>query len=275
MVEILASGSQQARWTPALAVTGSIRNMEDRIITILTPDRKFYRRPSLVAVATIALAAACLLPTVIVLTSRPQALVAADPPVQEKAIAPAKEIGGVIRNKSGQPIPNVTVTVRYRAQGAGNNRRIRAKIDEKTVSDAAGRWRLNIMPAAVSALDLRIYVQHPDYVSDYLPRGVLPTPVIEQPPLEKLLDQTAVMVLSDGKRIEGQVTAAESGSPIANARFSLSLSLSPMPTGLRTHERQPTTTVASRSPASIAQEMHRIRTIVSRSSYRPQAMLPS
>jgi beta-lactamase regulating signal transducer with metallopeptidase domain len=222
IVEILASGSRQARWTPALAVTGSIKNIEDRIVTILTPDRKFYRRPSSVAVATIVLAAACLLPTAIVLTSRPQALAAADPPAQEKTAAPAQEIGGAIRNKSGKPIPNVTVTVHYRTKGGGDNRHIRAKIDKKTVSDAAGRWRLNIRPADASAQDLRIYVQHPDYVSDYLPRGVLPTPVIERPPLKELFDQTAVMVMADGKRIEGQVTAAQTGSPIPGARISLS-----------------------------------------------------
>ena len=85
IVEILASRSGQTCWAPVLAVTGSIKNIEDRIVTILTPNRNFYRRPSPIAVATIVLVAACLLPSALVLTSRPPALAAADPPARAKA----------------------------------------------------------------------------------------------------------------------------------------------------------------------------------------------
>jgi len=341
IVEILASRSGQTCWAPVLAVTGSIKNIEDRIVTILTPNRKFYRRPSPITVATIVLVAACLLPTAIVLTSRPQSLAAADPPAREKAagpeakiepkaeandekksvtkaarpwqpgqvlefraidartreplpdvtlelqnlgpginfadvktqttdakglslvklsdlppkevriypskpgyiplrvfwegephaimpktitipMEPGKEFGGIIRNMAGKPIPNVTVTVHYWARGAGKNPHIRANInDEKITSGANGRWRLNIVPADVSVQDLRIYVKHPDYLSDYLPRGFLPIPVIQQPPLKELFDQTSVMVMSDGEILEGQVTVAQSGRPISGARIYL------------------------------------------------------
>ena len=67
----------------------------------------------------------------------------------------------------------------------------------------------------------RIYVKHPDYLSDYLPQGLLPIPVIQQPPLEELFDRTAVMVMADGEILEGQVTAARSGRPISGARIYL------------------------------------------------------
>ncbi len=339
IVEILASRSGPTCWAPVLAVTGSIKNIEDRIVTILTPNRKFYRRPSPISVATIVLAAVCLLPTAVVVTSRPEALAAADPPAREKAAGPAvkiepkakadddkksattaarpwqpgqvlefraidartrkplpdvtlelqnlgpgidfqdvktqttdaeglslvklsdlppkevriypskpgyvplrvfwdgephaimpktitipmepgKEFGGMIRNQAGKPIPNVTVTVHYWARGAGKNPHIRANINsEKTTSDADGRWRLNIMPADVSAQEVRIYVKHQDYLSDYLSRGFLPIPVIQQPPLKELFDQTAVMVMADGEILEGQVT--RSGHPISGARVYL------------------------------------------------------
>jgi beta-lactamase regulating signal transducer with metallopeptidase domain/uncharacterized GH25 family protein len=340
IVEILASRSGQTCWAPVLAVTGSIKNIEDRIVTVLTPDRKFYRRPSPISVATIVLVAACLLPTAIVPTNRPQSLAAADPPgrdqvaglqaknepkantqdekksdakatastwqpgqtlefraidartrkplpdvtlelqnmgpgidfqdvktqttdaeglslvklsdlppkevriyptkpgyvplrvfwdgephaIMPKSITipmePGKKFGGTIRNQAGKPIPNVTVTVHYWARGAGKNPHIRANINsEQTTSDADGRWHLNTMPAEVSAQDLRIYVKHQDYLSDYLSRGYLPIPVIQQPPLKELFDQTALMVMADGELLEGHVT--RSGRPISGARIYL------------------------------------------------------
>ncbi len=72
IVEILVSEHRQNRPVPSLAVAGSVRNVEERIKTMMTPGRKFYKRPSLVA-ATVALLLALLTaPTAFVLTARAQ-----------------------------------------------------------------------------------------------------------------------------------------------------------------------------------------------------------
>ncbi len=74
------------------------------------------------------------------------------------------------------------------------------------------------MPAVVEAKELHIYLDHADYISDHLRRGFAPTPVTEQPPMEKLFDRTAEMVMKKGYTIEGQV-ADGNGQPITKARI--------------------------------------------------------
>jgi beta-lactamase regulating signal transducer with metallopeptidase domain/cob(I)alamin adenosyltransferase len=70
IVEILACEHRQNRPVPSLAVAGSVRNVEERIKTMMKPGKKFYKRPSLVA-ATVALMLALLtVPTAFVLTAR-------------------------------------------------------------------------------------------------------------------------------------------------------------------------------------------------------------
>lgn len=335
IVETLASGSRQSRWTATLAVTGSIKSIEDRVVTMLAPDRKFQRRPSRVAVVTTLFVAVCLLPTAIVLTSRSQLGAAADQPAQEQGdgvnkdasqgtiatdsksstwqtghkmelrvidsrtgkslsgvklelqntgpgidsqdvkvqatddsgvsiipfpdrpanevriypskpgyvplrvywdgephvvipktitipMDPGKVFGGILRNNEGKPIPDVKVTVHYWAKGKGKNPHVRANIGEATTSDGDGRWRLDIMPAEVIAQDMRIYVSHPDYVSDYLPPGYLPIPVIDQPAIKDLYAGTAVMIMADGDTIEGKLVSSEANQPVSGAKVFLS-----------------------------------------------------
>ena len=61
IVDILISEQQQNRPIPSLAVAGPVKNIEERIKTMLRPGKKFYRRPGLVAATLILLLA---LPTV-------------------------------------------------------------------------------------------------------------------------------------------------------------------------------------------------------------------
>ena len=310
--------------SPALALTGSTRNIQERIVTILTPGRKFCRRPSSAAIVTMFFVAACVLPTAIVLTSQ------ADPvntdstsqiapstnvpgksgprknawtqgqamnvrvinaqtkeaipgvklelqnmgpginfqdikvettdadgrslvklpdlqptavriypskpgfvplrvywtgepsPVMPKSITipmePGKAFGSTIRNEAGEPIQDVEVTIDYWATGSGENPHIRANINTKAKSDKDGRWQVDVMPAKVEGKLLRIYLNHSDYISDHLKRGFAPTPVTEQPPMEKLFDRTAEMVMKKGETIEGRVIDRD-GQPIPNARI--------------------------------------------------------
>ena len=55
---------------PSLAVSGPARNIEDRIRTIMSPGKKFYRRPTFVTVVTILVLAAIAVPTTLALTRR-------------------------------------------------------------------------------------------------------------------------------------------------------------------------------------------------------------
>lgn len=57
VVEILAAGNKSTRPVPSLAVAGPVKNIEERIRTIMTPGKKFYRRPGLRSVAVLLLVA--------------------------------------------------------------------------------------------------------------------------------------------------------------------------------------------------------------------------
>ncbi|MHC4388624.1 MAG: M56 family metallopeptidase, partial [Planctomycetota bacterium] len=57
---------------PSLAVAGPVKNIEDRIKTIMNPRRKFYQRPSFITVAAVLLLAAVAVPTTLALTRRAQ-----------------------------------------------------------------------------------------------------------------------------------------------------------------------------------------------------------
>jgi len=70
IVNILISEYESARPVPSLAVAGPVKNIEERIKTMLRPGKKFYKRPSLVAVTFILLLALLAVPTVLVLTAR-------------------------------------------------------------------------------------------------------------------------------------------------------------------------------------------------------------
>ncbi len=326
IINMVASARTLRQSTPTLAVTGSTKNIEERITTMLTPNREFRRRPSRTAAASILLVASCVLPTALVVktnadigasqeqsettdskdtqgshdtgaqgdgtwqagqildfrvihadTKLPLAdatlhlqnmgpgidfqdvtiqrtdadgwsritlpdvpptavrvyLVkegfvplrvywAAEPhPTLAKSITvpmvPGKEFGGTVRNEAGEPIPDVTVTVHYYESGKGDNPHIRANIKSTTTTDRSGRWHVNVMPAEIDdEQSLRIYLHHPDYVSDSLKRGVWPMPVTKQPVLRELYDQTAEMVMQRGGTIAGKVVDYH-GQPIPKA----------------------------------------------------------
>lgn len=72
VVETLASAEMPTRPVPSLAVAGPVKNLEERIKTMLTPGRRFYKRPSLVTASIIVLAAFVTVPTALVLTARAQ-----------------------------------------------------------------------------------------------------------------------------------------------------------------------------------------------------------
>jgi len=70
IVEALAAERRSTRPVPSLAIVGSIKDIEERIRTMLKPGKTFHRRPSLVAAMVALLIALVTIPTALVLTAR-------------------------------------------------------------------------------------------------------------------------------------------------------------------------------------------------------------
>jgi ankyrin repeat protein/beta-lactamase regulating signal transducer with metallopeptidase domain len=70
IVETLVTEYESTRPVPSLAVAGPVKNIEERIKTMLRPGKKFYKRPSLIAAITILLVSFLTVPTALVLTAR-------------------------------------------------------------------------------------------------------------------------------------------------------------------------------------------------------------
>jgi hypothetical protein len=129
------------------------------------------------------------------------------PPIPQRytlALEPGTSIGGIIQDESGKPIAGVTV---YLLVPGGTGTEVeRVSIWEHPVTtDAAGRWRCDIMPAKLDDIWMRL--EHADYVSDEM-YGATP-----KPPMERLRDMTGVMVMKKGCTVAGRVLDVE-GKPI-------------------------------------------------------------
>lgn len=70
IVDTLVTEYESTRPVPILAVAGPVKNIEERIKTMLRPGKKFYKRPSLIAATIILLLAVLTVPTALVLTAR-------------------------------------------------------------------------------------------------------------------------------------------------------------------------------------------------------------
>ena len=73
IVETLAAKNESARPVPSLAVAGQVKNIEERIKTMLRPGKKFYKRPSVIALTIVLLLAFMIVPIGCVLTNRQEA----------------------------------------------------------------------------------------------------------------------------------------------------------------------------------------------------------
>ncbi|MHC4619502.1 MAG: M56 family metallopeptidase [Planctomycetota bacterium] len=70
IVNTLIAEHRRARPVPSLAVAGPVKNIEDRIKTIMKSGKRFYRRPTFVTVVTVLLLAAIAVPTTLAVTRR-------------------------------------------------------------------------------------------------------------------------------------------------------------------------------------------------------------
>jgi len=70
IVDTLITEYESTRPVPSLAVAGPVKNIEERIKTIMKPGKRFYKNPSLIAVTIVLLLALLTVPTALVLTAR-------------------------------------------------------------------------------------------------------------------------------------------------------------------------------------------------------------
>lgn len=124
---------------------------------------------------------------------------------------PGTTIGGGVRDEEGRPIAGATVYLRADC-GRGEGAVVTDLFEYPAHTDAQGRWRCDLIPAGSDCVSTRLV--HPDFVSD---RSYGDTPV---PPIARLRDQTAVMVMKRGATLFGTIHNA-SGKPIAGARVKL------------------------------------------------------
>jgi cytohesin len=88
IVNILIAKYESTRPVPSLAVAGPVKNIEERIKTMLRPGKKFYKRPSLIAAITVFLVAFLTVPTTLVLTAQEEIEA---PKLQTKSTQPLHE----------------------------------------------------------------------------------------------------------------------------------------------------------------------------------------
>jgi len=70
IVNTLINEYKSTRPVPSLAIAGPVKNIEERIKTMMRPGKKFYKRPSLVTATVVLLLALLIVPTAFVLTAR-------------------------------------------------------------------------------------------------------------------------------------------------------------------------------------------------------------
>jgi len=92
IVDALITDRAAGRASPSLAVAGPVKNLEERIKTIMRPNKRFHRRPTWLAIVTVLIVAALTLPSALTLTptaraKEPEGNAAAGGPGPAKATA--------------------------------------------------------------------------------------------------------------------------------------------------------------------------------------------
>jgi beta-lactamase regulating signal transducer with metallopeptidase domain/preprotein translocase subunit SecD len=95
IVDTLLQEAQAGLAIPTLAVAGPVKNIEDRIKTIMQPGRRFFRRPSTIALLVIGCLAAFVVPTTIALT--------------QKVTPPDYPLSGIVTDANDNPIAGAIV----------------------------------------------------------------------------------------------------------------------------------------------------------------------
>lgn len=127
------------------------------------------------------------------------------------AMEKGTSVGGIIQDEQGRPIADASVYLHVN-DSRGKDDRVSAAVHNfPAKTDKQGRWICDMMPAEFQQVSVRL--THADYISD---EHFGQTPA---PPVEKLRDKTAVMVMKEGIAIVGRVLDSD-GDPVPQARVS-------------------------------------------------------
>jgi len=150
ILEILAAKHEQTRPVPSLAVAGPVKNIEERIKTMMKPGKKFYKRPSLIAATFVLLLALLVVPTMLVLTARAGTETEETSRVAEGTLERDADIlelsesnnkvtcMGKVVDTQGRPIAGAKVTTyEMRSDGIAGNMLLRQAGEVKTAEDGA------------------------------------------------------------------------------------------------------------------------------------------
>jgi beta-lactamase regulating signal transducer with metallopeptidase domain len=129
IIEVLINEHESTRLVPSLAIAGPVKNIEERIKTIMKPGKKFCTRPSLISVIFVLLLALLTTPTVLVLTAR----------AETKAVAESNNkvtCTGKVVDAQGRPIAGAKVTAyEMYSDGIAGNMLLRKAGEVKTAED--------------------------------------------------------------------------------------------------------------------------------------------
>ncbi len=126
------------------------------------------------------------------------------PQFQDFPLEKGTSIGGIVKNKEGEPIAGAKVNLSLR----GPEGKIIFYVEHAVRTDADGKWRDDAMPREIDKLSMEI--THPEYVS--FDQWVSSAPYLK----DTLRDFSAVMVMDRGITVSGFVYDHQ-GKPIEKA----------------------------------------------------------
>ncbi|MHC4685038.1 MAG: M56 family metallopeptidase [Planctomycetota bacterium] len=139
IVNTLIVEHESTRPVPSLAVAGPVRNIEERIKTIMTPGKKFYKRPSWMAITVSLVVAVLAVPTTVALTKRTK-----DKKNVKADSTKVSVAGQVVSEETGKALIGVLVRV---AVPATDMRMVRGSTYHtiyETRTDQQGRFQFEV-----------------------------------------------------------------------------------------------------------------------------------
>jgi len=122
IVEALAAERRSTRPIPSLAIVGSVRDIEERIRIMMRPGKKFYKRPSLIAVLIVLSLALLTVPTALVLTAEAQEKTTANPSPAPTAKDKAAATAALFRAIEYKNVEKMSLAIKQGADLEGKNK---------------------------------------------------------------------------------------------------------------------------------------------------------
>jgi beta-lactamase regulating signal transducer with metallopeptidase domain len=222
IVNTLINEYESTRPVPSLAIAGPVKNIEERIKTIMKPGKRFYKRPSSIAVTVVLLLALLTVPTVLVLTARAgtrteetgslaQGTVESDPDTSETSESSRKvTCTGKVVDTQGRPIAGAKVTAyESHSDGIAGNVLLRQIGKVTTKGDGAFVFTTEKKPVRGSFFDGHIVA-----TKQGLALGWANWAMRE--------DAESDIVLGEPEKLEG-VIVDETGKPVVGAEVRVNL----------------------------------------------------